>query len=115
MVQAIQAGPLAHGIEHDIQTIWNLLRDLRGLTTYVAFQHVYSHCGITRNERVDRAADAGAKDTAPAVMAADEDGRFYVTFGEADTTEGKTSTAEMGGWESWATASPTFVRLEQGG
>jgi ribonuclease HI len=61
LISQLQSGPLARCMDHDAQTIWNLLFELTKLTVYASFQHVYSHCGIKKNEAVDGYADDAAK------------------------------------------------------
>ncbi|RMG68007.1 MAG: hypothetical protein D6722_12275, partial [Bacteroidetes bacterium] len=61
LLDQLRGGPLQKGMERDVQVIWNLLHQLTGLTTYVVFQHVYSHCGLEKNELVDEYAAAVAQ------------------------------------------------------
>jgi ribonuclease HI/ssDNA-binding Zn-finger/Zn-ribbon topoisomerase 1 len=60
LVQALGAGPLADN-DANLQTLWNQLYKLAARGTQVAFQFVFSHCGVPINEAADKAADEGNK------------------------------------------------------
>lgn len=62
VLQALATGPwrAAHGQEQEIWTLLSQLLSQHGVT--VTFAFVFSHCGVTGNEIVDREADVAAAD-----------------------------------------------------
>jgi ribonuclease HI len=63
LLSTLLKGPL-HQTDPVIIDIWKLLLEIGGeLRTKVSLQHVFSHCGVVRNEMVDQEADMAVNET----------------------------------------------------
>jgi ribonuclease HI len=60
-IAALAQGPILTRGDTLLHSIWSLLLKMTSCGLRIHFQFVYGHCGLTRNERVDRHADLAAK------------------------------------------------------